>query len=292
MPVAVCCITVSSFTAQNTSDMSVQMNNEYVHICAICGARLPATRHLVLSLAALTSAVPCRSERKGGRELAFDLRSGYRKEYDDLFLHPTSEKPKIQLVVWEVNVGRLVAEPLSWRWVLDGNVDLKLSWPWLRWWVVVMLGCFFSSLLSCFRALKGWRGLAVGVTVTVKIDTPYAHIIDRGADPLYNYACACMCPYPSNFECAHVYQSDVWGQTQLKFRPGPSLTPQPLQSWPWLILLSFTFLSEIYYLLPWLVFYGLMTSNRCHHQGQLQLHPLCLSSSKCNLVCCLGILLV
>lgn len=57
-----------------------------------------------------------------------------------------------------------------------------------------------------------------------------------------------------------------------------------MQRWPWRILLSFTFLSEIYYLPPRLVFYGLMTSNRSHHQGQLQLHPLCLCSGKYNLV--------
>lgn len=113
------------------------------------------------------------------------------------------------------------------------------------------------------------------------------------------HVCVFLCDLVQAFAFFCVYHLDVWGRTQLKFKPGPPLHPtttlpplQPLQSWPWLILLSFTFLSEIYYLLPWLVFYGLMTSNRSHHQGQLQLHPLCLCSSMSNLVCCLCFLFV
>lgn len=38
-----------------------------------------------------------------------------------------------------------------------------------------------------------------------------------------------------------------------------------------LILLTFTFLHWIYYLPPWLAFYGLMAGNQSHHRGQLQL---------------------
>lgn len=40
------------------------------------------------------------------------------------------------------------------------------------------------------------RRLAVIVTVTVNIDMLYAHIIERGTDPLYNYVCMCA-PVPT-----------------------------------------------------------------------------------------------
>lgn len=181
---------------------------------------------------------------------------------------------------------------VSARW----NMDFELSWPWLRWWVVVW-GCSSSSLRPCFHVLKGVRRPAVIVTVTGDMDMLYAHIIEtrnRSTPRVCMCVCVFLCDLVQAFDFLCVYHLDVWGRTQLKFKPGPPLHPtttlpplQPLQSWPWLILLSFTFLSEIYYLLPWLVFYGLMTSNRSHHQGQLQLHPLCLCSSMSNLVCCL-----
>lgn len=148
-----------------------------------------------------------------------------------------------------------------------------------------VFGMFFQLTALMFACFEGVRRPAVIVTVTVNMDMLHAHIIERGTDPLYHYVCVRTCVLTQAI--LSVYQLDARGQIQLRFRPGPSLTPQPLQSWPWLILLSFTFLSEIYYLLPWLVFYGLMTSNRSHHQGQSQLHPLCFCSSKCNLVCCL-----
>lgn len=131
-------------------------------------------------------------------------------------------------------------------------------------------GCSFSSLLSCFHVLK-WGGSSLLLSLSLFISTCFMHT--ESNRELGGHVCSHL----SYFEC------DVWGQT-LECRAGRSLSLQPLQSRPWLILLSFTFLPEIYYLLPWLVFYGLMTSNRSHHQGQLQLHPLCLCSSKCYLV--------
>lgn len=289
MPVAACCITVSSFTPQNTSDVSVQVNNECFHICAICGAWLPArkTRYPVLSLAAFTSAVLCRSERKRRCELVFDRGLGTQKNM--MFYFCTLPLNTKNTACCVRSKCRATSCRASYKLVVSAwwNIDLKLSWRWLRWWVMV-LGCSFSSLLSCFHALKGW---GASLLLSLFISTCFMNTESNGEQIHSATMCVCVrpriCSYTSSFECVHVCQLDVWGQTQLKFRPGPSLTPQPLQSRPWLILLSFTFLSEIYYVLPWLVFYGLMTGNRSHHQGQLQLHPLCLCSSKCNLVCCL-----
>ena len=61
------------------------------------------------------------------------------------------------------------------------------------------------------------------------------------------------------------------GQNPLEILARPFENPQPLHLWPWLVLLSFTISSEIYYLLHWLVFYSLMAGNLYHHLGQLQL---------------------
>lgn len=67
--------------------------------------------------------------------------------------------------------------------------------------------------------------LTVIVTVTVNTDMLCAHAIERGTGPLYNSARVRICVLTqAYFECVHVYQLDVWGQTQLKFRTGPSLT--------------------------------------------------------------------
>lgn len=73
--VAVCCITVPSITAHNTSHRSVYGNDECIHICAMCRAWLSSkeTRHPVLSLAGFTSAALYWGEKGKSRyELDFD----------------------------------------------------------------------------------------------------------------------------------------------------------------------------------------------------------------------------
>lgn len=141
-------------------------------------------------------------------------------------------------------------------------------------------GCSLSSLLSCFHVLK-WGGSLLLLSLSLFISTCFMHT--QSSDELRGHVCS----HSGYFEL------DVRGQT-LECRAGRRWLAQPaaVTVRPWLILLSFTFLPEIYYLLPWLVFYGLMTSNRSHHQGQLQLHPLCLCSSKCNLFPPLGFFLL
>lgn len=246
------------------------------------------TRYPALSSAAFTSAMLCRSARKRRCEPDFDRGLGTQKNmmfyFCTLPLNTKNTAFCVRSKCWATSC-RASYKPVVRAW---WDIDLKLSWPWLRWWVMV-LGCSLGSLLSCFHALKGWGGLAVIVTVSVHIDMLYAHRIERGTDPLCNYVCvrAYVFLHKQFWACACVSVGRLGTDTiEIQTRPFTN-PPQPLQSWPWLILLSFTFLSEIYFVLPWLVFYGLMTCNRSHHQGQLQLQPLCLCSSKCSLVCCL-----
>lgn len=127
--------------------------------------------------------------------------------------------------------------------------------------------------------LRRGRGVSLSLSLSLLISTCFLHTESNERQIYSSSVCVCVriCVLAQAILCVSVglLGTDTLDiQSQRFTKP-----PQPLQSWPWLIL-SFTFLSEIYYLLPWLVFYGLMTSNGSHHRGQL--HPLCLCSSKCN----------
>lgn len=62
-------------------------------------------------------------------------------------------------------------------------------------------GMFFQLTALVFSCFEGVRRLAVIVTVTADVDMLYAHIIERGTDPLYSM-CVHMCSHTS--ECVHV----------------------------------------------------------------------------------------
>lgn len=179
--------------------------------------------------------------------------------------------------------GHQLPSFISWQWELSKTWTSKCPGR-----ARDVVGMFFQPSALMFSCFEGVRRLTVVATVTVNSDTLYAHVIKRGADRLHYTVSVRKCV----FKRFRVYTRIIWSlgrdtieiQAWFLTNTPPAVT---VLAWPWMILLSFTFLSEIYYLLLWLVFYGLMTSNRSHHQGQLQLHPLCHRSSKRNFLCCL-----
>lgn len=220
MPVAVFCITVSSFTdAEHLTHKCPGEQWMHPYLCHMRSvAHCQEARHPVLSQ--LPSPRLCFVGVRGKGDLNLTLIEVlvHKRIWYSIFAH-YHWIPTIQLGVWDGNVGPPAADPhkllVSARW----NIDLKLSWPLLLWWVMV-LGCSSSSLLSCFHALKGMRRLAV--TVTVNINMLYAHIIKGGRD-LLTSACIHACGLTQ--ASLNMSLLDVGGQTLLKFRPCPSLTP-------------------------------------------------------------------
>lgn len=152
----------------------------------MCKAWLPSkeTRHPVLSLAGFTSAALYRRERKRRYELDFDRGLGTQNNMRHYFC-TLQLNTKIQLAVWKVNVGPPAAEPrelvVRARW----SRDLKLSWLWLHdgWWRWDV----FSP--HCFHGFMLWMGAEAHYDCCCHFYYEHAHIIERGADPLYNFAC-------------------------------------------------------------------------------------------------------
>lgn len=123
---------------------------------------------------------------------------------------------------------------------------------------------------QCFPILTGW-GASLPLSLSLLISTCLMH-----TDSNEKRICSSCAFY---FECVWV---GLLGTETLDISTeGLTSRPPPSRYSPGLGWQGFPFLSEVYYLLPWLVFNSLLTSNRFHRRRQL--HPLCLPSSKCKI---------
>lgn len=126
---AVCCITVPSFTGQQTSHGSVQVNNECARICAICGARLPARKLGTRFYLYLPSPPLCFVGERGKGDVNSSLIEVSAQKKNVMFCFctlPLNTKNTSHVCVRsKCRATSCRGSEAGARW----NIDLRLSWP-------------------------------------------------------------------------------------------------------------------------------------------------------------------
>lgn len=117
--------------------------------------------------------------------------------------------------------GHQLPSFISWQWELSKTWTSKCPGR-----ARDDVGMFFQPSALVFSCFEGVRRLTVVATVTVNSDTLYAHVIKRGADRLHYTVSVRKCVF-KRFRVYIRVSYGVWEETQLKFRPGSSLTPPP-----------------------------------------------------------------